>query len=57
MARMATLGFADLSPDVMARVEGWVGHSFEIVAFLGYAIIHPWLQKKLGKRDLEQKAA
>ena len=47
MARVTSMGVADLSPNVQVQIEQWVGNSFELIAFLGYAIIHPWLQKKL----------
>lgn len=26
------------------QVQAWVGHTFELMFFLGYAVIHPWLE-------------
>lgn len=34
------------TPELASRVEGWLDHTFELLLFLGYAVVHPWLQKR-----------
>lgn len=51
VATLASWGIADIQPDGAAAVERWLAHTFELVLFLGYAIIHPLLQRKLGIAD------
>lgn len=34
------------TPELTAQVQAWVEHTFELLLFLGYAILHPWLQKR-----------
>lgn len=46
VATLASWGVRDLSPEGRALIEVWVGHTFELVLFLGYAVVHPWLQKR-----------
>ena len=46
LALLATHGFAEITPDLASRVQMWVDHTFEIVLFLGYAVVHPWIQKR-----------
>lgn len=33
------------TPELSAQVQSWVSHTFDLLLFLGYAVIHPWLQK------------
>ncbi|HEX2093309.1 MAG TPA: hypothetical protein VHG28_12955 [Longimicrobiaceae bacterium] len=65
VAGLVSRGIAD-SPELGARVEAWVAHTFELLFFLGYAILHPWLQKRWNPtgamtgeaaRELERVAA
>lgn len=53
MARLATMGVADLAPAASTQIEQWVGNTFQLVVFLGYAIIHPWLRRKLEEKNPE----
>lgn len=46
VALLVAHGFADLPPDGTARIEAWIGHTFDLVLLLGYAVVHPWLQKR-----------
>lgn len=46
LATLATWGIGEITPEMAAEVEAWVEHTFEILLFLGYAVIHPWLQKR-----------
>lgn len=45
LALLATHGAAEVTPELAARVEGWVEHTFELVLLAGYTVVHPWLQK------------
>lgn len=46
LALLATHGMAEITPDFAARVQAWVDHTFELVLFVGYAVVHPWIQKR-----------
>jgi len=46
LALIATHGIAEITPELAASVRAWVDHTFEIALFLGYAVVHPWLQKR-----------
>lgn len=46
VALLVSHGFTELPADSTARIEGWLGHTFELVLFIGYAVVHPWLQKR-----------
>jgi uncharacterized membrane protein len=46
LALLATHGLAEVTPDLAARVQSWVEHTFELVLFVGYAVVHPWIQKR-----------
>jgi hypothetical protein len=46
LAMLATQGVAEVTPELAANVQAWVDHTFEVVLFLGYAVIHPWIQKR-----------
>jgi len=48
VATLASWGVDVLSADSAAAIEKWVAHTFELLLFLGYAIIHPLLQRRLG---------
>jgi len=47
IARLVQWGVADLTPDASATLEAWLNHTFDLVLFLGYAVLHPWLQKRI----------
>lgn len=34
------------TPELTQQVQSWVGHTFDLLLFVGYAVIHPWLQKR-----------
>lgn len=46
LALLATSGLAEVTPELAAQVQAWVDHTFELVLVVGYAVIHPWLQKR-----------
>ena len=46
VATLASWGIDGLSTDSTAAIEKWVGHTFELMLFLGYAIIHPLLTRR-----------
>lgn len=46
LATLAAWGVRDVSPEGQALLEAWIDHTFEMVLFLGYAVVHPWLQKR-----------
>lgn len=45
VATLVSRGLAE-TPELTAQVQGWVNHTFDLVLFLGYAVVHPWLQKR-----------
>lgn len=51
IATLASHGIGDLSQDVRGEIEQWVSHTFDLILFLGYAILHPWIQRKLASLD------
>lgn len=46
MAALAARGVRALSPETAGEVERLLAHTFELVLLLGYAVVHPWLQKR-----------
>jgi hypothetical protein len=46
LAMLATYGVAEITPELEANVRSWVDHTFEVVLFLGYAVVHPFIQKR-----------
>ncbi|MBW3630043.1 MAG: hypothetical protein KY464_12190 [Gemmatimonadetes bacterium] len=46
IALLVNRGLVEVTPELTAEIEVWVHHSFELVLFLGYAVLHPWLQKR-----------
>jgi hypothetical protein len=46
LALLASHGVAEVTPELAEQVRGWVEHTFEVVFLLGYAVVHPWLQKR-----------
>lgn len=46
LALLATHGVAEITPELAARVQVWVEHTFEVVFLVGYAVVHPWIQKR-----------
>ena len=47
IATLASHGIGDLPPDARGQIEQWVSHTFDLMLFLGYALLHPWIQHKL----------
>ena len=33
------------TPELEAQMRTWAEHSFDLLLFVGYAVVHPWLQK------------
>lgn len=61
VATLASWGVEGVSADSAPAIEKWVAHTFELLLLLGYAVIHPLLQRKLGvandaPRDLPESA-
>ena len=48
LAWLSSLGVSEITPEQGAQVEVWLNHTFELVLFVGYAVIHPWLQARGG---------
>ena len=46
IATLASRGIGDLPPEARGQIEQWVSHTFDVMLFLGYAILHPWIQQK-----------
>jgi hypothetical protein len=46
LALLSTSGMAEISPELSAQLHAWVEHTFELLFLAGYAIVHPWLQKR-----------
>ena len=46
MAALASRGVGQLDPDGTGETELLLAHTFEMVLLLGYAVLHPWLQKR-----------
>ena len=45
VATLVSWGLAG-TPELATQVQGWVSHTFDLLLFLGYAVVHPWLQKR-----------
>lgn len=50
VATLASWGVADLPPEAGHAIEKWLSHTFELVLFVGYAILHPLLQRRMSRR-------
>jgi hypothetical protein len=46
LAILTTHGLAEATPELAAHIQAWVDHTFELVLFVGYAVVHPWIQKR-----------
>lgn len=46
IAALVNHGITEATPELTGRVETWLNHTFELLLFLGYAVLHPWLQKR-----------
>jgi hypothetical protein len=46
IASLTARGVGGLTDEATAQVARWLEHTFEVVFLLGYAIVHPWLQKR-----------
>ena len=47
LARLATWGLVEVTPETSAEMERWLDHTFELLMLVGYAVIHPWIQKRI----------
>jgi hypothetical protein len=34
------------TPELEVQLRTWAEHTFDLLLFLGYAVVHPWLQKR-----------
>jgi hypothetical protein len=48
LVMLASLGLAELGPGVAEQIADWVDKTFELVLLLGYALIHPRLERLVG---------
>lgn len=46
VATLASWGVEGLDAETTALVARWLDHTFELVMLVGYAVVHPWLQKR-----------
>jgi hypothetical protein len=46
VAALASWGVQGLDDERSRAIATWVDHTFEVVLMLGYAVVHPWLQKR-----------
>jgi hypothetical protein len=46
LAGLSSMGVQGITPELGEQVQAWVGHTFELTLFLGYAVIHPWLEER-----------
>ena len=46
LASAGAAGVQEFSPEMTNRLTGWLEHTFELVLFVGYAVLHPLLQKR-----------
>ena len=46
IASLTTRGVGGLTDETTAQVTRWLEHTFEVMFLLGYAVVHPWLQKR-----------
>ena len=52
-AMIASAGVAEITPEIAAELEQWLTHTFELTLFVGYALIHPLLRRKMEERRSE----
>jgi hypothetical protein len=46
IATLASWGIGSSNNELRNLIEVWVSHSFDVMLVLGYAVLHPWLQKR-----------
>ena len=46
LASLAAHGAGEATDETVTRLAQWLDHTFEVVFLLGYAVVHPWLQKR-----------
>ena len=47
VAGLGAWGVAEVTPELAGKLERWLDHTFELLLLIGYAVVHPWLQKRL----------
>jgi hypothetical protein len=47
LAALASWGVREASPEVTGALSAWVNHTFDLLLMIGYAVVHPWLQRRL----------
>lgn len=47
LSALAARGVAEVTPELAARLEGWLDGTFELLLLVGYAVVHPWLERRL----------
>jgi hypothetical protein len=45
LARLATWGILEATPQTTADMQLWLNQAFELLMLVGYAVVHPWIQK------------
>lgn len=49
LSALASRGLAEATPELAAKLESWPNGTFELLLLLGYAVVHPWLQRRWGR--------
>lgn len=44
---IASWGVTEVTPELAASVQQWAAHTFEVFFIIGYAVVHPWIQRYL----------
>ena len=46
VAALTSRGVSGLDDGTATELARWLDHTFELVLLLGYAVLHPWLQRR-----------
>lgn len=46
LARVTHWSIVEVTPELAAALERWVSYTFELLLLFGYAVVHPWLQRR-----------
>ncbi len=49
LSALASRGVAEITPELAAKLEAWLNGTFDLLLLLGYAVVHPWLQRRWGR--------
>lgn len=56
MALLVSAGVGQ-APELGPTVQAWVSHTFDLLILIGYAVIHPWIQRHLNPTGAFTSAA